>query len=361
MSEAVRNIKSDKEFVNKISQMVVSGEPVAPDLEERSLRIHLETYPERSDLLQRLCAVLGDQNKVVPMELEERALDALLKIHPDREDLKARLNIVRVGLGKAAPPPATVTESGEQASQADMDFQQEAVKFSAAVDYRDMDPEFSEILALARRYTMTSVERMYALYQSIRYVEAAKIDGAIAECGVWRGGSVMVALATLVALGSTDRDIYLFDTFEGLPRPDDEKDIDILGNHAINGWLPHARGNEQSNWAYASLEDVKSNVSKIGYPASRLHFVKGLVENTIPANAPDALALCRLDTDWYASTKHEMEHLYPRISAGGVLIIDDYGHFNGARNAVDEYLSENKVPILLNRVDYSGRLGIKLR
>ena len=122
MSEAVRNIKNDEHFIKKIGEMVALGEPIALDLEERSIRLHLETYPDRSDLLQRLCAVLGEQNKVVPMELEERALNALLKIHPDRDDLKSRLSMVQIGLGKAAPPSATVTESGVQASQAEMDF-----------------------------------------------------------------------------------------------------------------------------------------------------------------------------------------------------------------------------------------------
>ena len=360
MTGTVDQLGDDEKFIRKIGEMLERGEPIPLDLEERSLRIHLNTYPHRADLLQRLCAVLAEQGKIVPLELEERALTEIIKLHPDRPDLFERLRIVQVGLGKIDPPPATTGVSGEEASQTDVNFQQEASDFSRAVNYRDLDPEFTPILDLAHRFTMTSVERMYALYKGVEYIEAARIPGAIVECGVWRGGSVMIALATLLALGKADRDIYLFDTFEGLPRPDDAKDIDILGNRAIHGWLPHARGNEQSNWAYASLDDVRANVALTGYPSEQIHFIKGMVENTIPAQAPNSIALCRLDTDWYTSTRHEMIHLYPRIPVGGVLIIDDYGHFRGARDAVDEYLSETRTPLLLHRVDYSGRVGIKV-
>jgi hypothetical protein len=96
-----------------------------------------------------------------------------------------------------------------------------------------------------------------------------------------------------------------------------------------------------------------------GYPADKLHFVRGPVEQTLPHNAPAELALLRLDTDWYESTRHELEHLYPRVSDGGVLIIDDYGHWEGARRAVDEYFERQAKPLLLNRIDYTGRVAIK--
>ena len=87
--------------------------------------------------------------------------------------------------------------------------------------------------------------------------------------------------------------------------------------------------------------------------------VKGKVEDTLPGHAPDHIAVLRLDTDWYASTKHEMEHLYPRLARGGVLIIDDYGHWAGSRQAVDEYLAEHGIHLLLNRTDYTGRMALK--
>ena len=88
--------------------------------------------------------------------------------------------------------------------------------------------------------------------------------------------------------------------------------------------------------------------------------VPGLVEDTVPSQAPEVIALLRLDTDWYKSTWHELEHLYPRLSVGGVLIIDDYGHWEGARRAVDEFIEAKGLRLFLSRIDYTGRLAIKL-
>jgi hypothetical protein len=96
-----------------------------------------------------------------------------------------------------------------------------------------------------------------------------------------------------------------------------------------------------------------------GYDARHIAYVKGKVEETLPQDAPDQIALLRLDTDWYESTYHELVHLYPRLAVGGVLIIDDYGHWQGARRAVDQYISENKLKLLLNRVDYTARICVK--
>jgi len=87
--------------------------------------------------------------------------------------------------------------------------------------------------------------------------------------------------------------------------------------------------------------------------------VKGLVEETIPATIPASIALLRLDTDWYSSTKHVMEHLYPKLSPRGILILDDYGHYQGARRGVDEYFSKLNTKPLFQRVDYSCRLAVK--
>ena len=113
------------------------------------------------------------------------------------------------------------------------------------------------------------------------------------------------------------------------------------------------------HWSFSPIEETRRNVLSTGYSPDRVHFVKGPVEQTIPANAPETIALLRLDTDFYESTRHELIHLFPRLVPGGVLIIDDYGHWEGARQAVDEYFKENKIRMLLNRVDYTGRIGVK--
>jgi hypothetical protein len=106
---------------------------------------------------------------------------------------------------------------------------------------------------------------------------------------------------------------------------------------------------------------VASLLSETGYPQDRLHFVEGPVEETIPEHVAEQLSLLRLDTDWYESTRHEMLHLYPRLTAGGVLIIDDYGHWNGSRLAIDEYFASGAAPpLMLARVDYSCRVAVKI-
>jgi O-methyltransferase len=165
---------------------------------------------------------------------------------------------------------------------------------------------------------------------------------------------------TLLALGDRSRRIFLFDTFEGHPRPDAEKDVDLWGNRAIDEWRRMVGEDAQGKWAYASLDEVKANLAQTGYPADNLVFVKGLLEKTA-ADVPsiDKLTLLRLDTDWHASTKAALEHLYPRLVRGGILIVDDYGHYQGQQLAVDEYFAAHREPILLNRIDYSCRLAIK--
>jgi hypothetical protein len=239
------------------------------------------------------------------------------------------------------------------------DHQREAAGYHAQAGTADMDEAFLALFDRCRLYTMTSVERMYALFKAVQYLEDAAIDGDIVECGVWRGGSMMLAAHTLAAAGSDRRTLYLFDTFEGLPRPDEKVDVDLFGNRAIDGWRPRSRGEEQSDWARAGEDEVRRNMRSTGYPEDRVKLIKGMVERTIPALAPERIALLRLDTDWYASTKHELEQLYDRLTPQGVLIIDDYGHFKGARKAVDEFFATRRVPMLLTRLDYSGRMGIK--
>jgi O-methyltransferase len=220
----------------------------------------------------------------------------------------------------------------------------------------DFDESDKELYRRVGSYTMTTPPRIYALVRAVEYVVARGVPGAIVECGVWRGGSMMAAALTLLHLGITDRELYLYDTFAGMPPPS-EADTTRSGERAADLL---AQGDEDSHiWAIASLSDVRAAVLSTRYPERRIHFVEGLVEETLPAEAPEEIALLRLDTDWYRSTKHELEQLYPRLAPGGVLILDDYGHWQGARRAVDEYFAENHITLLLNRVDGTARIGVK--
>ena len=171
---------------------------------------------------------------------------------------------------------------------------------------------------------------------------------------------MLAAIKTLQLIGGSERCFHLFDTFEGMTPPT-ERDVEFDGKTAQELLQSSDRNDSSSVWCYAPLEGVRAVLSSTGYNPDRLVFVKGRVEDTLPAHAPERIALLRLDTDWYESTRHELEHLYPRLVQGGVLIIDDYGHWQGARRAVDEYIGENRLPLLLNRIDYSGRCAVKVR
>lgn len=224
---------------------------------------------------------------------------------------------------------------------------------------KDLSGHVRKIYRTVRPFTMTSPERINALIESLEYLVENDIPGDIVECGVWRGGSMMAAALALKRMGATDRELLLYDTFDGMPQPGDE-DVDLEGRKAFT--LMGKEDRETSYvWAVAQLEEVQRNMTASDYPAEKISYIKGKVQETLPEQAPDRIALLRLDTDWYDSTKHELEHLYPRLVPGGVLIIDDYGHWQGARRAVDEYLEKLSEPLLLSRIDYTGRLAVKIR
>jgi hypothetical protein len=220
----------------------------------------------------------------------------------------------------------------------------------------DLSPADRAILARVRPFTMTSAERRASLLGAVDHVVKHHIAGDIVECGVWRGGSMMAVALALMAKGETDRHLYLYDTYEGMSEPTDE-DRSVSGESA-QAQLDRTRKGE-GVWCEAGIDDVQANLWSTGYPRDRIHFVKGKVEETIPQTLPERIALLRLDTDWYESTRHEMTHLYPLLSRNGILIIDDYGHWQGARQAVDEYFAKSTEPVFLHRVDYTARLVVK--
>jgi hypothetical protein len=195
------------------------------------------------------------------------------------------------------------------------------------------------------------------LCEAVRYLTAVGIEGDIVECGVWRGGSMMAVAEMLNRFGSTDRHLHLFDTFSGMSDPTSE-DVSVHGDSAESMLRSESRQDPASVWCVSPLDEVRQNMASTGYPEPRIHYHPGKVEQTIPGNAPQRIALLRLDTDWYESTRHEMQHLFPRLVDGGVLIVDDYGHWEGARRAVDEYFDTHRIGMLLHRLDYTGRIGI---
>lgn len=224
--------------------------------------------------------------------------------------------------------------------------------------YADFTSEDWEIINYVRPYTMTSVERLKSLSDAVNYIVQNGIIGDFVECGTWKGGSVMCMQKKLMHLNHYDRNFWVFDTYEGMPEPDD---IDKNFNKTAAQQLMDTEDKEKSlTWAYSNYEETTGNILSTGYPSEKIKFIKGLVEDTIPQTQIDSIALLRLDTDWYSSTKLELEHLYPKLVKGGILIIDDYGHWEGCKKAVDEYFGDNRIPVFMSRIDYTGRLIVKL-
>jgi hypothetical protein len=218
------------------------------------------------------------------------------------------------------------------------------------------DPETEFLWNRVKSYTMTTIERIDALRVTVEYLQANSIAGDIVECGVWRGGSMMAVALTLLRLGGNRR-LWLYDTFSGMTPPGSE-DRDFQGRAAAD--LLAAEDPETSYiWCKSPLTRVRSAIAETGYPMEQIEFVVGAVEKTIPLRAPESISFLRLDTDWFESTHHELCHLWPRLVNGGVLIIDDYGYWAGARKAVHQYFSEVGLRPFLHRIDDTARLVIK--
>jgi hypothetical protein len=236
--------------------------------------------------------------------------------------------------------------------------------------FPDLDDEgFWEIAHRALPHTALSVQRLYAVYAAVKYIVAAGVGGDVVECGVFKGGAAIMIAQSLAHFGDTSRRIFLFDTFEGWPVPTDQ-DTDFLGQQHRKLYQEDLeRSREASATAPPSVYRLadffdRTRDAILGntqYPHDRIHFVRGLVEQTLPhADMTDDLALLRLDTDYYESTAWEMKVLWPRLVTHGVLMLDDYGQFHGARRAIDEYLAANAIRGLLHRDDVTGRCMVKL-
>ncbi|MEI2737662.1 MAG: TylF/MycF/NovP-related O-methyltransferase [Chitinophagaceae bacterium] len=217
----------------------------------------------------------------------------------------------------------------------------------------EQDKKFMELYKKVKDYTLVPVERCFTLYQTVKYILKNNIEGDLVECGVWKGGSSMLMAYILKDAGETKRKIYLYDTFEGMTKPGE-----MDGQEEKEQWEQGRVTDTLNNMCYSPIEEVKANMERTGYPAEKIIMVKGKVEDTLPGTLPSKISLLRLDTDWYESTKHELQHLYPLLVKNGVLIVDDYGAWQGARKAVDEYFKD--IPnVFLGRIDYTGRIVIK--
>jgi hypothetical protein len=222
-----------------------------------------------------------------------------------------------------------------------------------------LEPQFKAAYELCGPLSATSVDAQYALWNAVLHVVRHGVAGDFVECGVYRGGATMMAAMALHHAADPTRRLYLYDTFEGMPAPT-ARDVDFAGRtpeQHLRAW----GASSVSQMTNCSIEQVRQNLARTPLAADRFVLVKGKVEETIPASAPPGpIAVLRLDTDWYESTKHELTHLFPQLSSGGVLIVDDYAFWRGSREACDEYFAAHATRILLTRLDRIGAvIGVK--
>lgn len=277
-------------------------------------------------------------------ELSLFCMRAAVALCPENQDIRRESLRTLFYLGKQE-------EALSQAADLDLSF--------PSVPRHDLTPEEKVIYSLVCNLAIASPELVANLVRATDHVLHENIPGAFVECGVFRGGSAMVMMMAILNRGCQDREFYLYDTFAGMPEPED---VDVYipdGRPAREEWEEKKSSDGNSGWVVSTLEQTQTLVESVGYPRNMVRYVQGLVEDTIPIHAPGKIALLRLDTDFYRSTRHELEHLFPRLSPGGALIIDDYGAFHGAQIAVDEYFRERGMRPFLHRVDSNVRIFFK--
>ncbi|NBX98218.1 macrocin O-methyltransferase [bacterium] len=194
---------------------------------------------------------------------------------------------------------------------------------------------------LVSPFSITSIERIQKLYDELEHIRINNIDGDLVECGVYKGGNIL-GMMEYCQFFNINKTIWAYDTFSGMTKPEDI-DIDHNNIKAIDQF--------ENIKCLETLENVKKNLSRSQYNNTK--YIIGDVCNTlqIEENIPKSIALLRLDTDWFESTMCELKVLFPRLSNNGSLIIDDYGHWNGCKEAVDLYFSNS--PYVFEKIDYT--------
>jgi hypothetical protein len=203
---------------------------------------------------------------------------------------------------------------------------------------------FSRAYRTVRPFTMSGPARLRALYEAVEHVCAAGIPGNIMECGAARGGSSAL-LGIALRNTASSRTLWVLDTFEGIPAPTSADPDQEIAAHYTGSFC-------------GNMEDVASLLDRVGI-LPKAHLIKGRFEETVPQIDPGPLAVLHIDGDWYGSVRVCLEYLYDRVVPGGIIQFDDYGHWQGARKAVDEFLAVREISQPLRYIDYTGRQLIK--
>lgn len=188
---------------------------------------------------------------------------------------------------------------------------------------------------------------------AVDYILKNNIEGVIVECGVDTAHFEYVWILELMKNNAV-RDIYMYDTFGGLVKPcdydytcKDSKVYSMDKDQVYETWKRQIIDEKTNGWCYTPLKKVQERLNATGYPQEHLHYVIGDVMETLKdkTTLPEKIAILRLDTDWYESSKYELEQLYDNVVVGGVIIFDDYYHWDGQRRATDEFFESRNIVV----------------
>lgn len=217
-----------------------------------------------------------------------------------------------------------------------------------------------------RPNTMLPDARLSNIVASIDSVAKNDIRGAYVECGVWKGGSVLLAGLYLDKIGERNRDLHLLDSFSDICEPNHEIDgeravQEVGGKEFAQGRLKETKMYQGLGIGYSTADQVKELLNCICYSAGSVFVHPGWFQDTLPTvkKRVGEIAILRLDADWYESTKVCLEALYDNVVPGGIIIIDDFFSYDGCRKAVEEFLKVNKINIIMERIDHDAVYWVK--
>jgi len=236
----------------------------------------------------------------------------------------------------------------------------------------DFNQEANQLIKIIRPYTMLPYTNLVQLYELVKYCEINEILGDFVECGVWKGGSsALMALGSLNNCKNEPRTLHLFDIFSEICAPDPDKDGERAMREAKK-FNSKFIENKKELFSLKGIYDAYGGPGSLSqnqelfyniikYPKAKVHFHEGWFQDTLPIvkNEISKIAILRLDGDWYESTKVCLENLYDKVVKGGVIIIDDYGTYEGCKKAVDEFIHSKSLKVFLSYSSSDCRYWIK--
>lgn len=260
--------------------------------------------------------------------------------------------LVQLGLLNASDRPIDALDSSTISANRGAEWLPTA-RVSPYADILTTNPDIVALYNRIRPRTYVTPAMLLAVTRSLDYVKNNAIEGSVVECGVWRGGLLRAMAERLT--GEASRELWGYDTFSATweaPGADDA----LLSEPTIS--LASSTSFGDASDPLITLSAVNTYVLESGISAARLRLVEGLVQDTLPRARPSVISLLHLDTDLYESTRVELEALYPLVSPGGVVIVDDYGKWAGATRAVDDYFNDCGLAPLIQRIEGQGCLII---